>query len=101
MEKLRADKLNACATMIQKNIRRYLTRLHYLRTRKAILMLQSVARQKYAVCKLELMRKEKAAVVIQKNWRRYIARKKYLQTRQTIIQTQAGNITFTSLLKEE
>ncbi|OBZ88922.1 Myosin-2 [Choanephora cucurbitarum] len=90
MEKLRADKLNACATMIQKNIRRYLTRLHYLRTRKAILMLQSVARQKYAVCKLELMRKEKAAVVIQKNWRRYIARKKYLQTRQTIIQTQAA-----------
>ncbi|KAI8059029.1 P-loop containing nucleoside triphosphate hydrolase protein [Gilbertella persicaria] len=90
MEKLRSDRLNSCAIMIQKNIRRYLARLHYLRTRKAILMLQSVARQKHAVQKLEHMRQEKAAIVIQKNWRRYIARKKYLQTRQTIIQIQSA-----------
>lgn len=90
MEKLRSDKLNACATMIQKNIRRYLARLHYLRVQKTIVMIQSIARQKMAVYKMENMRREKAAILIQSNWRRYIARKKYLETRNAIIQMQTG-----------
>ncbi|EPB90564.1 myosin ATPase [Mucor circinelloides 1006PhL] len=90
MEKLRSDKLNSCATMIQKNVRRFLARLRYLRVQKMTLMLQSIARRKVAVRDMELLRREKAAIVIQKNWRRYIARKKYLQTRAFIIQTQAA-----------
>jgi myosin-5 len=90
MEKLRSDRLNASATMIQKNIRRFLARLHYLRVQKMALMLQSIARRKMAIREMELLRKEKAAIVIQKNWRRYVARKKYLQTRAFIIKTQAG-----------
>lgn len=92
MEKLRSDRLNASATMIQKNIRRFLARRHYLKIQQMILMLQSIARSKVAVREMELLRKEKAAIVIQKHWRRYIARKKYLQTRVFIIQTQAGNV---------
>lgn len=90
MEKLRSDKLNASATMIQKNIRRFLARLHYLRVQKMVVMVQAVARQKVAVREMENLRREKAAIVIQSNWRRYIARKKYLQIRAFIIQMQAG-----------
>ncbi|CAO3620043.1 unnamed protein product [Mucor hiemalis] len=90
MEKLRTDRLNTCATMIQKNIRRFLARLHYTRIQKMALMLQSIARQKVAKREMEILRKERAAVTIQKNWRRYIARKKYLQTRAFIIQIQTA-----------
>lgn len=90
MEKLRSDRLNACATMIQKNIRRFLARLHYTRIQKMVVLLQSVARKRVAQRELELLRREKAAILIQKNWRRYVARKKYLQTRAFIISTQAG-----------
>lgn len=98
MEKLRSDKLNSCATMIQKNVRRFLARLRYLRVQKMALMLQSIARRRVAVREMELLRREKAAIVIQKNWRRYIARKKYLQTRAFIVQTQAGNVERGSVL---
>lgn len=90
MEKLRTDRLNQSATMIQKNIRRFLARLHYTRIQKLSLMLQSIARQRMAKREMEILRKQRAAVVIQKNWRRYIARKKYLQTRAFIVQVQAG-----------
>ncbi|GAA5810824.1 hypothetical protein MFLAVUS_004251 [Mucor flavus] len=89
MEKLRSDRLSQCAILIQKNIRRYLARVRYVRVQKMALMLQAVARQKTAKRQMELLRRERAAIVIQKNWRRYIARQKYLKTRAFIIQTQA------------
>lgn len=92
MEKLRSDRLSHCAVLIQKNIRRFLARLRYLRTQKMATMLQSIARQRVAKREMDLLRKERAAIVIQKNWRRYIARKKYLKTRAFIVQTQAGKI---------
>lgn len=90
MEKLRSDKLNACATILQKNARGYLARLRYLRVKNLILALQSIARRQFAKYKMELIRKEHAATVIQTNWRRYIARKRYLQTRAFVVQLQAG-----------
>jgi myosin heavy subunit len=90
MEKLRTDRLNECATLIQKNIRRFLARLHYLRVQKLTVMLQSISRRITAKNQLEHLRREKAATVIQKNWRRYIARKKYLQIRESIIKIQAS-----------
>ncbi|ORE01922.1 hypothetical protein BCV72DRAFT_62883 [Rhizopus microsporus var. microsporus] len=89
MEKLRSDKLNMCATAIQKHARRYLARLHYMRVRKLVLMLQSVARRELGKQKLELLRQEHAATVIQTNWRRYIARKRYLKIRGFIVQLEA------------
>ncbi|KAG1058152.1 hypothetical protein G6F43_000039 [Rhizopus delemar] len=90
MEKLRSDKLNACATILQKNARGYLARLRYLRVKNLILALQSIARRQFAKYKMELIRKEHAATVIQTNWRRYIARKRYLQTRAFVVQLQAA-----------
>ncbi|KAI8639664.1 P-loop containing nucleoside triphosphate hydrolase protein [Parasitella parasitica] len=90
MEKLRTDKLNSCATMIQKNARRFLARTRYLRVQKMMLLLQSIARRRVAVLKMELLRREKSALVIQKNWKRYIERKRYLKTRAIIIQIQAA-----------
>ncbi|KAI7880816.1 P-loop containing nucleoside triphosphate hydrolase protein [Mucor mucedo] len=89
MEKLRSDRLSHCAVLIQKNVRRFLARLRYLRIQKMATLLQAIARQRVAKREMDLLRKERAAVVIQKNWRRYIARKKYLKTRAFIIQTQA------------
>ncbi|KAI8980265.1 P-loop containing nucleoside triphosphate hydrolase protein [Pilobolus umbonatus] len=89
MEKLRNDRLSECATLIQKNIRRFLARLHYTRAHKLIAMLQTIAKRKVAQAVLEHLRREKAATIIQTNWRRYIARKKYLQTRAFIIQLQS------------
>ncbi|CEP14736.1 hypothetical protein [Parasitella parasitica] len=90
MEKLRSDKMNSCATMIQKNALRFLARTRYLRVQKMTLMLQSIAKRKVAVLKMELLRKEKSALTIQKYWRRYVERKKYLKIREFIIQTQAA-----------
>jgi myosin heavy subunit len=91
MEKLRSDKLNACATILQKNVRGYLARLRYLRVKNLILALQSIARRQFAKYKMELIRKEHAATVIQTNWRRYVERKRYLQTRMFVVHLQAGN----------
>ncbi|KAG0174050.1 Myosin type-2 heavy chain 1 [Apophysomyces sp. BC1034] len=90
MEKLRTDRWNECAIILQKNMRRFIARIHYLRTKELVMKLQQIARQKMGVRKLELLRQEKAAVVIQKYWRRYIVRKRYLKQRALIVQLQAG-----------
>ncbi|CAO3687206.1 unnamed protein product [Rhizopus stolonifer] len=90
MEKLRSDKLNESAMILQKNARGYLARLRYLRVKKLVLALQSIARRQFAKHKMELIRQEHAATVIQTNWRRYIARKRYLQTRAFVVQVQAA-----------
>ncbi|KAG1455490.1 hypothetical protein G6F56_007054 [Rhizopus delemar] len=90
MEKLRSDKLNESAMILQKNARGYLARLRYLRVKKLVLALQSIARRQFAKHKMELIRQEHAATVIQTNWRRYIARKRYLQTRAFVVQIQAA-----------
>ncbi|KAI9473961.1 MAG: P-loop containing nucleoside triphosphate hydrolase protein [Benjaminiella poitrasii] len=89
MEKLRTDKLNACAVMIQKNTRGFLARLQYKRTVKTIISLQAIARRKIAIHTLECLRQQKAATIIQSHWRRYSARKQYLETRAYVIQLQS------------
>ncbi|KAF7730180.1 Myosin type-2 heavy chain 1 [Apophysomyces ossiformis] len=90
MEKLRSDRWNECAVVVQKNVRRYIVRIRYLRIREMVTKLQQIARQKMGLRKLEKLRQERAAVVIQKYWRRYIVRKRYLRQRALIIQLQAG-----------
>ncbi|KAI7868484.1 P-loop containing nucleoside triphosphate hydrolase protein [Spinellus fusiger] len=77
MEKLRSDRWNQCATFVQKNARRFITRIKYLRMQTIVLKLQQIARQRAGVQKLVLLRQERAAVVVQKYWRGYLARQWY------------------------
>jgi myosin-5 len=88
LEKLRADRWNDCAILLQKNMRRFIIRIRYLRMRDLALRLQSIARKKVGQAKLQLLREEKAAILIQKNWRRYITRKRYVAHREFIIHLQ-------------
>ncbi|KAG2181223.1 hypothetical protein INT43_008806 [Umbelopsis isabellina] len=88
LEKLRADRWNDCAILIQKNIRRFIMRIRYLKMRDLAVRLQAVARKKVGQANLQYLREEKAAILVQKNWRRYIARKQYLKQRAFIIRLQ-------------
>ncbi|KAF7725836.1 Myosin type-2 heavy chain 1 [Apophysomyces ossiformis] len=88
LEKLRLDKFNACATLVQKNVRRFICHTRYLRMREIAIRLQCFARRKIAYSNLQQMRREKAAITIQTQWRMFSARKVYLAKRQFILQLQ-------------
>ncbi|KAI9317670.1 P-loop containing nucleoside triphosphate hydrolase protein [Dichotomocladium elegans] len=90
MEKMRSDRFNACATVLQKNIRRHIYHTRYIRVRALAIRLQRVARRKIAESKLQAFREEKAAVVIQAAWRRYVVRKQYLATHAFVVQLQTA-----------
>ncbi|KAI7849698.1 P-loop containing nucleoside triphosphate hydrolase protein [Circinella umbellata] len=90
LEKLRADRYNECAVLLQKNIRRHIYRTRYVRMRSLAITLQCVARRKVAQAKLQSFREHKAAVTIQSCWRRYVARKQYLATQQFILKLQTA-----------
>ncbi|KAI9315178.1 P-loop containing nucleoside triphosphate hydrolase protein [Dichotomocladium elegans] len=90
LEKRRADRFNECAVLIQKNMRRYLARQHYLQTKIITLRLQRVARMKMGMRKLELLRQERAAVVIQKYMRGHLGRKRVDARRNFVTRVQAA-----------
>lgn len=90
LEKLRADRWNECAIVLQKNIRRYIYRSRYLRIRELALKLQCVARTRIATRVLQQMRQNKAAISIQTSWRRHSARKQYLAQRRAAVKIQTG-----------
>ncbi|KAI8082194.1 P-loop containing nucleoside triphosphate hydrolase protein [Thamnidium elegans] len=90
LEKCRRERWDECTILLQKNMRRFIVRIGYLRKLDLISRLQRVARQKMGERKLELIRQDIAAIKIQTQWRRYIQRKRYLQQRQFVIQLQAA-----------
>ncbi|KAI9496210.1 P-loop containing nucleoside triphosphate hydrolase protein [Zychaea mexicana] len=90
MEKLRSDKFNASATLLQKHMRRFIYRSRYVHMRDLALRLQCVARQKAAAANLRSLREQKAAVQIQTQWRRFAARKAYNQRQRFIVQLQSA-----------
>ena len=90
MEKLRTDKFNASATLLQKNMRRFIYRSRYLHMKDLALRLQCVARQKTAAVQLQTLREHKAAIQIQTQWRRFSARKAYIQKQQFIVHLQSA-----------
>ena len=94
MEKLRADKFNASATLLQKNVRRFIYRSRYVHMKELALRLQCVARQKTAASKLQTLREQKAAIQIQTQWRRFSARKAYIQKQQFIVHLQSAIRTY-------
>ncbi|CEI97396.1 hypothetical protein RMCBS344292_11530 [Rhizopus microsporus] len=90
MEKLRSDRYDACAIVLQKNMRRFVYRRRYVRLQTLIIQLQCLARQKLAAHKLQELRQNKAAIIIQTNFRRYIAHKAFVSKKDFIIRLQTA-----------
>lgn len=77
--------------MVQKNAKRLIVRIQYLRKLDLISRLQRVGRQKMGVRKLEIARQTKAVVKIQAEWRRYNQRKRFLRQCAFIVQLQTAS----------
>lgn len=90
MEKLRADRWNECVVLLQKNMRRFIQRLRYLRMKEITIKLQQVARMKMGKRKLELIKYDRAAVVIQKHCRTFLARRLMERRRSFVTHLQAA-----------
>ena len=85
LENLRATRLNACAVMIQKNLRCKYYRRKYLEARSSIMLFQASARGHQARERTEKVRQVKAATRIQTLWRGQKERKKFNRIRDNII----------------
>lgn len=92
LEKLRTDRFNECAVMLQKHMKRFIYRTRYVRTKELAVQIQCIARKKVALAKMQALREEKAAIEIQKHWRRYKARKEFLSKKVFVLQLQTGKV---------
>ncbi|KAG1471783.1 hypothetical protein G6F56_001927 [Rhizopus delemar] len=97
LEKLRSDRFNECAVILQKHMKRIIYRARYLRMKELAVQVQIVARRKMALAQLQQLREQRAAILIQKNWKRYVARKEYLAKRDFILKIQTGKHNFRTL----
>ncbi|GFW07638.1 unconventional myosin-Va [Trichonephila clavipes] len=89
LEKLRADKLRACAVMVQKHIRGWLCRHKYKQIRKTTILIQKYARGLLARRYTTFLRRTRAAILIQKNVRMFVQRRKYMRIKRTVLGLQA------------
>ncbi|XP_058738676.1 myosin-11-like [Vicia villosa] len=86
----RAQVLSVAAKTIQRRVRTYQTRRHYLALRKKTIYVQSLWRGRLA-CKLyQNMRREDAAVKIQKHARRHGSRKAYSKLHASVLTLQTA-----------
>ncbi|KAF9302869.1 Myosin type-2 heavy chain 1 [Mortierella antarctica] len=90
MEKLRTDKLNMYATLIQKNMRRFVCQKRYQIARRAAIKLQCLARKLYAEKQLRILREESSALLLQTFLRGYIQRKKFVENRNHVLRIQCA-----------
>ncbi|KAF9393311.1 Myosin type-2 heavy chain 1 [Podila verticillata] len=90
MEKLRTDKLNAYATLIQKNMRRFVCQKRYLIVRRAAVKLQSLARKLQAEKAMRELRQERSALLLQTFLRGYVQRKKFVDSRNHVLRLQCA-----------
>ncbi|KAF8633710.1 hypothetical protein AX17_004368 [Amanita inopinata Kibby_2008] len=78
LESLRSGRLNALATVVQKNIRRCIAMKRYKEQRKAAIQIQTWWRGILARQLVESLRREMSAQRLQRGIRRYLQRKRYL-----------------------
>ncbi|KAF9420455.1 Myosin type-2 heavy chain 1 [Podila epigama] len=90
MEKLRTDKLNAYATLIQKNMRRFVCQKRYQIVRRAAIKLQCLARKLQAEKAMRELRQERSAVLLQTFLRGYVQRKKFVDNRNHVLRLQCA-----------
>ncbi|ODQ64184.1 hypothetical protein NADFUDRAFT_79749 [Nadsonia fulvescens var. elongata DSM 6958] len=89
LEKLRSDRLNSCAIVVQKNARRMIERNRYMKIRDSIVAVQSLFRGHITRLWARKFLETKSATLIQAQWRGYSARKTYQKSREGIIKLQA------------
>lgn len=73
LDKRRTEVLNSAATTIQRHVRGWMARLHYQRTRNAIIVIQAAARALLARKLAQQLRANRAAIILQAAWRRHQA----------------------------
>ncbi|GJN87133.1 hypothetical protein Rhopal_000078-T1 [Rhodotorula paludigena] len=88
-EQLRHARLNDLATLIQKNVRRFLAQRDYARVRRMIEGVQCVVRGNAARRRADEARRERAAVLIQSVARGFIERLKFERARRMVVAVQA------------
>lgn len=88
-EQYRSTKLNALATLIQKNFQRYMAVKQYQNLRRTTIGLQSIWRARLAKRLMEQMRRDAAVILIQKNARGYLQRLRYKRTTLAIVAVQS------------
>ena len=98
LETLRADRLNAMVTVVQKNMRRHMCMKRYREMRVAAVRIQTWWRGILARRFVAQVRRETAAIRFQKAARRYIQRKRFTELRTTVVRFQSRTyIIFTRL----
>jgi myosin-5 len=85
LEALRADRLNAMVTVVQKNMRRHMCMKRYSEMRIAAIRIQTWWRGVLARRFVAQVRRETAAVRFQKAARRYVQRKRFTEVRTTAV----------------
>jgi myosin-5 len=89
LETLRADRLNAMVTVVQKNMRRHMAKKRYREMRVAAIEIQTWWRGIMARRFVARVRQENAAVRLQKAARRYVQRKRFTEVRTAVIRFQS------------
>lgn len=102
LENLRTTRLNQCAIMIQKNLRRNFYRRRYLEARNSIILFQSWSRGHAARERVQQIRRINAATKIQSVWRGHKQRTAYNRVRDSVIlmQSAARGHTYRRILTE-
>ncbi|KAG0001924.1 Myosin type-2 heavy chain 1, partial [Modicella reniformis] len=88
MENLRTKRLNSYATVIQKNMRRFICQKHYKITLKTAIRLQCYARRVHARKVVQSLRETRCATLVQTFMRGYVQRKKFVETRNHLLRLQ-------------
>ncbi|KAH9001669.1 myosin 5 [Lactarius akahatsu] len=89
LETLRADRLNAMVTVVQKNMRRHMAMKRYREMRVAAIKIQTWWRGIMARRFVAQVRRENAAVRLQKAARRYVQRKRFTEIRTAVVRFQS------------
>ncbi|XP_067413549.1 unconventional myosin-Vb-like [Emydura macquarii macquarii] len=89
LEELRGRRLRAACVLLQKSLRCWLGRRHFLRMRAAAICLQRFARGFLARRLAECLRRTSAALALQKNFKMAMARRSYRRLHAAVLTIQA------------
>ena len=94
LESLRANRLNAMVTVVQKNMRRHMAVKKYRQMRNAAIKIQTWWRGIAARRFVQNLRRETAAIRFQRAARRFVQRKRFVDIRTAVIRFQSRTFTF-------
>jgi myosin-5 len=89
LETLRADRLNAMVTVVQKNMRRHMCMKRYQEMRVAAIRIQTWWRGVIAKRYVAQVRRETAAIRFQRAARRYVQRRRFTEIRASVVRFQS------------